>query len=275
MEDKIDQTGQLLDAWRCYAALYHDYVQRGFSKTLDQKDKENAEKVGEEAHYYAIGTDAVRNIVDALASNFRTPPQTILDFPSGSGRVTRHLRSFFPEARLYACDLYEGHIKFCAETFGAVPILSSDELDRFEFPEKFDLIFCGSLLTHLPETQCKQAISLIARSLSPQGIALVTLHGRYSPFVQRNKFEYLRDDLFQVALKGMHDHGFGYADYETDFKSLFDKQERYGVTLARPSWVLQHLEQIEEVRVLSYRERSWDDHQDVVVFGRPGVCEPS
>src|SRR5690349_20432979 len=99
MEDKIDQTGQLLDAWQCYAALYREYVQRGFSKTLDQKNKEIAEQVGEEAHYYAIGTDAVRNIVDALASNFRTPPQTILDFPSGSGRVTRHLRSFFPEAR--------------------------------------------------------------------------------------------------------------------------------------------------------------------------------
>jgi hypothetical protein len=56
-------------------------------------------------HYYSIGSDAMRIIINALLANSRQPPQSILDFPSGSGRVTRHLHAFFPEARIVASDL--------------------------------------------------------------------------------------------------------------------------------------------------------------------------
>jgi len=31
------------------------------------------------------------------------------------------------------------------------------------------------------------------------------------------------------------------------------------------------LESIYDIKILSFTEREWDDHQDVLVFGRPGV----
>jgi len=31
------------------------------------------------------------------------------------------------------------------------------------------------------------------------------------------------------------------------------------------------LSKIDEIRILSFTEREWNDHQDVVVFGRPGI----
>ena len=52
---------------------------------------------------------------------------------------------------------------------------------------------------------------------------------------------------------------------------LFDQQENYGVTLCAPNWILKDLEARPSVRILGYFEREWDDHQDVVVFGRPEV----
>jgi hypothetical protein len=51
----------------------------------------------------------------------------------------------------------------------------------------------------------------------------------------------------------------------------FGTSPEYGVSVASPSWMLRQLEGDPSIRVLSYRERDWDDHQDVVVFGRPGV----
>jgi hypothetical protein len=31
------------------------------------------------------------------------------------------------------------------------------------------------------------------------------------------------------------------------------------------------VEALPGVRILGYRERAWDDHHDVLVFGKPGV----
>ena len=126
-------------------------------------------------------------------------------------------------------------------------------------------------MTHLPEDQFRDVIRLLARSLTERGIAIVSLHGRHSDFIQRHKWKYLDDRLFDIAHAQVLQTGFGYVDYDHDFRSKFDKQARYGVTLVRPHWTLSDLEQLDDIRVLSYTERDWDDHHDVLVFGRPGI----
>lgn len=68
------------------------------------------------------------------------------------------------------------------------------------------------------------------------------------------------------------DTGFGFVDYNSDWcTALFDAQESYGVALTHPDWLMNRLIKFEDVRVLSFTERDWDDHQDVVVFGKPSV----
>jgi SAM-dependent methyltransferase len=219
----------------------------------------------------SVGYDAIRLILAALVTNDRPVPKRILDFPSGSGRVTRHLCAMFPDAHVGACDLYEGHIDFCAKQFGAEPLLSVEDLDDLDVGSDWDLVFCGSLLTHLPEPLFHKAMNFIVRSLSPTGIALVTLEGRHAEWRQDNTWKFMDDDLFEAARQGFHKDGFGYSDYNPDFKATFDKQESYGIALAQPSWTMKALEHREEIRILGYWERAWDQHQDVVVFGRPGV----
>lgn len=257
---------------KCYSDMYVNYCECNINTILDDKDKECISKEGwYKDHYFQTGADALRIIVSALLNNKRPPPKAILDFPSGSGRVTRHLTSFFPEARITACDLYDYHVEFCMYNFGVDGQISDEFLDQINFEDEFDLIFCGSLFTHLPQEDVRHGLALITRSLSENGIAVVTFHGRYSIVIQDNKFKYIEDHLFDIARREFIDSKFGYVAYNHNFKRIFDKQASYGVTLFRPSWVMSELETSDEVRILGYHERCWDDHQDVLVFGKPGI----
>src|SRR6516165_5703088 len=80
-----------------YQNLFAAYRKRGINRNLNPNDKELIDRSdGQIRHYYSVGADATRVIINALLANSRQPPQSILDFPSGSGRVTRHLRAFSP-----------------------------------------------------------------------------------------------------------------------------------------------------------------------------------
>ena len=159
---------------------------------------------------------------------------------------------------------------FCAAHFGTRPHQSASDLTTLRFDAEFDLIFCGSLLTHLPEAQSRAALALVARSLGPTGLAIVTLHGRHAIHTQHHAWKYISDDAFAVAERAALTSGYGFAAYAPS-ETSFAAAAPYGISVAMPSWVLRQLEGDPSIRVLSYREREWDAHQDVVVFGRPGV----
>jgi hypothetical protein len=101
---------------------------------------------------------------------------------------------------------------------------------------------------------------------------LITLQGRFSDHLQatRSNF-YLPDQYYEVAAESVRRTGFGYVDYPHNVLDIFDKEEGYGIALVRPHWVLRLLERRTDVRLLGYVERGWDNHQDVLIFGRPGV----
>ena len=260
---------------RSYLDLWEAYHASGVNEVRDPADKENTS--GDDwrhQHYMSVGRDALRIIVQTLIAAERRPPDRILDFPSGSGRVTRHLRAMFPQAQIGACDLYPEHFQFCAKHFAAEPILSKENLDELDIGT-WDLIFCGSLLTHLPKAQFFAALRFMIRSLSPDGVAIVTLEGRHALHIQSKKWKLIGDDLFAIAKSDYDEAGFGFVDYEHDFRSkAFSRQAQYGVAIAKASWVLSHLENEYSVRVLGYSEREWDDHQDVLAFAKPGVDAP-
>lgn len=268
----LHHASQILSALEAHKAAWTGYSERGINCVIDPSDKENSFiedwQIG---HYFSVGEDALRLVMSQLLINRRALPMRILDFPCGSGRATRHFRAMFPDAEIGACDLYQSHVEFCSEQFGAIPIPSRENLDELDVGT-WDVIFCGSLLTHLPIDQFRQALRFMARSLSPQGIALVTIEGRHSVFIQDNKWKLIGDDLFEVARKGYNRTGFGYVDYRHDFRAAnFQKQESYGVALVKPSYITAILQENSELTILGVQERAWDDHQDLVVFGRPGV----
>jgi trans-aconitate methyltransferase len=210
--------------------------------------------------------------IGALTYNLRPVPKVIVDLPSGSGRVTRHFKSFFPDARIIASDLYESRWSYCANTFGVEGKPSAENFDDLSFDEPIDLLFAGSLLTHLPEPIFRSFFRFLSRSLSENGVAVVTTQGRHAEWVQHNKYEYIESDRFAMAEKDVLERGFGYVDYNSHWMdTVWVNQENYGVALARPWFTLKVLEDDYDLRILGYIERGFDNSQDAVIVGKPGV----
>src|SRR2546430_3513029 len=108
---------------------------------------------GDGDRYFRVGLSAIQCLNDALSIAHVESPGNILDLPCGYGRVMRFLVHRFPDATITACDLDPDAVRFCAETFGALPVRSSENFEELSFDTQFDLIWCGSLATHLNQSR--------------------------------------------------------------------------------------------------------------------------
>lgn len=229
----------------------------GVVRTISPRDEMFA---GDEEHYFDVGESALHYISEALAAAGREPSdiRRILDLPCGHGRVLRFLRARFAHAEITACDLNRDGVEFCAQTFDATPVISNPHVERISLTGEFDLIWCGSLLTHLPREQCAAFLELFQRRLGRGGVLVFTLHGRfYAEQLSSGKRTCdLSPDQIEKLVADYRREGFGYVDYADG--------EEYGFSLTNPEFVAANLLAGSPWRLLSYRERGWDKRQDVV-----------
>jgi len=211
-------------------------------------------------HYYKVALSAIRCINEALAQASLQEVRTLLDLPCGSGRVLRFLVHRFPHAEITACELASGAVEFCARTFGARPAFSSLNLDEVSFDKKFDLIWCGSLVTHLNESGIIALLKLFHRHLTPGGLMVFTTHG---DFVHRRMptrdFDYgLEAEQIKCIGSNYAKTGYGFEDY------LGEKN--YGVSLTSPEWIRARVRDLDGLQEVYFRECGWDNHHDVFGF---------
>jgi len=215
---------------------------------------------GNGVHYFKVGLSAIRCIDEAINHAGISDVRTILDFPCGGGRVLRFLVQHFPQAEITACELQPGVVKFCQRTFGAQPAISSLNLDEVRFAVQFDLIWCGSLVTHLNQRGILSLLRLCQRHLRPGGLAVLTTHGDFvAQRLPAREFDYGLaaedvDNLPELYIR----NGFAFADYpgETD----------YGVSLTSPYWVRSRISEMGDLKEVYFKARAWDDHQDIFGF---------
>ena len=217
---------------------------------------------GDGAHYFKVGLSAMRSVEEAVREAKLASVERVLDLPCGHGRVLRFLLRRFPHAAFTACDLDRDGVDFCARTFGATPVYSAEDLDALSFDTRFDLIWCGSLVTHLNEHQTRALFRLFTRQLAPGGLLIFTAHG---DFVARRmptgEFDYMLTAEQVAALKERYSRtGFAYDDYAG--------QESYGVSLTSPAWIRAQLEASGGLREVYFKERAWDGHHDVYGYVR-------
>jgi SAM-dependent methyltransferase len=217
---------------------------------------------GLDAHYFSIGDSALRCISLGLTAAGADPPTSILDIPCGYGRVLRVLKAYFPKARLTACDIDTDAVDFCAETFGASRVYSEKDFSRICLSDTFDLIWCGSLLTHLDVPYWRSFIELCTAHLEKDGTMLFTTHGQY---VIKMMIDYDYD--YGVGISSAHrlvdnynERGFGYCDYPG--------QTDYGISVSSPAWVVSFLEEHSDLQICSVVEMGWGAHQDVYACRR-------
>jgi SAM-dependent methyltransferase len=225
-------------------------------------------RIGEKSwqdQYFRVGEAALRTVVRAMVLAEKTDIASILDLPCGHGRVLRMLRAAFPSARIAACDLDRGGVDFCARTFGAVPVYSEVEPAAIPLTEQFELIWCGSLLTHVDRRRYAAFVDWFVDRLAPEGLLVFTNHGRWSLDYHRT-YPYIDEDRFQAIAAEVASDGFGYRDYP--------HQPEYGIWIAVPSGVVRLVERRRDATLLAYHERGWGHHQDVVVLWKKPIDVP-
>lgn len=167
-------------------------------------------------HYHRAGTEALRAIGFGLEGANVLGVRSILDFACGGGRVMRHLRAKFPDAEITGCDIWEEGLEFCRRTFGA-EIFRSPDLKRLSLPGSYDVIWCGSMLTHMGEDDWRAALKLW-RSVLRGVLIFTTYDGAMLPNLGLSKAEeeqmgdnYERDGFSFIANAKNIAPGFGEA----------------------------------------------------------------
>jgi SAM-dependent methyltransferase len=210
---------------------------------------------GRDDHYLQVGLSALDGIEAALHG--LPEPCRILDLPCGFGRVTRVLRARYPTALITACDLDRPAVDFTANAFGAHAAYSEPNFRDLHLGGPFDLIWVGSLLTHLPEHQTRQFLDFAIRHMGPDSRLVFTSHGEYVATRLRSSTYGLSAPAVCGLIGQYLMEGYGYRGYDGDLS--------YGISLVAKRWY-ETLLTGSPLRLQSYRERGWDQHQDVLVL---------
>jgi SAM-dependent methyltransferase len=223
------------------------------------------------AHYLSVGLSAMENIEATLAAAGRRWDQveSILDMACGYGRVLRHLALRRPGRLVTACEVMPEAIRFCSEEFGAKPLLSVENLDRMTFPGRYDLIWVGSLLTHLKPDAGMALAAKLAATLQPGGLLVFSAQGpsclKHIPF-----YGFVFEDKSEEFARQFAKKGTAYLPY-------FETAPDYGIALLSEAFVKGEMARRcgPQIEFLRCAERGWDAHQDVWSFRRAGSPTPS
>lgn len=216
---------------------------------------------GNDGHYLSCGASALNVILAAHMLAANNAPRKVLDFGAGAGRVTRWLAAAFPMTNIHACDLREQDMRFLASVFGAHTWLSGTNIDTLRAPGGYDLIWLGSVATHLSAEDVERLLNKMLSWLEPRGLVVMSLHGRYARERQEQLgFTYIHDSAWREIVAGYEASGFGYADYEG--------QAGYGISLTRLAWTAACVERAPGCTLVMLTEKAWDGHHDVVAIQR-------
>jgi SAM-dependent methyltransferase len=227
-------------------------------------------------HYLYVGRSNLLTVLNVLSirASYRggdDPVEDIFDFGCGHGRVARWFRAAFPNSQIHVTDLDRSAMEFCVENFGCQQIQDPIPCARF------DLVWLGSVFTHLPAQVAEPLLDQLLASLRPNGVVIFTSQGRYS--IERVKdFDWEKDDRawihynidrarFETIVNQYHETGYGYVDYPG--------QKNYGVCVAEPTWYSQRILKGEEFIQILFQEKGSDNHQDVSAFMHAPLLDSS
>jgi len=105
----------------------------------------------------------------------------ILEFGCAAGRMISHLPQIAPNAELWGVDIRAQHIRWCVENLTpAIHFATTTTVAHLPFEDRyFDLIFCGSVFTHIEDIQESWLLEL-GRILRPSGKLYITIHDEHT-----------------------------------------------------------------------------------------------
>lgn len=213
---------------------------------------------GNAVHYLSAGISGLRCILEALdLAGKDLTLGLILDFPSGYGRVLRFVRAKFPAANITGAEIDEDAVEFCARNFATTPLVSMIPITDLKLDCRYDLIWCGSLLTHIAEPEAIELLRFFHDHLVDGGVCIFTTHGkRPVDWIRTGKETYgLSPEGRAEVVRGFETNGYGYADYPY--------QPGYGISAVTHEHMRDLAGQTDDWTELLFKEHGWDECQDV------------
>ena len=211
--------------------------------------------------YFAAGQAALRCIRLAMLAADLQRVNRILDFGCAVGRVLRSLRAGFPDASITACEIRKHDVEWCRKTFGedhVVAVQSAKEPEDVRLDGRFDVIWCGSILSHIEKDRWTRFLKLFESNLAPGGILVFTVYGPFIAELVRSGKSLLNltpEQAVQV-IREYDETGFGYH---------FTRED--GDTIVSRSWVCTQLDSVPSLELVGFAERAWL-WQDVVACAK-------
>ncbi len=237
-------------------ALWNAYTRYPVSRVLHpQDDMFNKAKNGWD-DYELVGRSAAKVITATLYHARTERVDRVLDFGCGHGRVARHLRAMFPEAELHFADIDRSGVEFCASTFHGLGTVSSENLATVVLPKEMDLVWVGSVFTHLDYGRMITLWDKLFESLRVDGMLIATFRGAalYRRF-KRNPEPYYNNMVFQYESIGI-----GYQDYK-DFTN-------WGQSLVTFERCTDLARRHPLASLIGYTETGWANVHDVASWTR-------
>ena len=163
----------------------------------------------------------------------------------------------FPDAHISASDLDRDGVDFCAQEFHAEPLYAGADILEVKTSRSFDLMWCGSLFTHLESDRWASFLEFFAEHLRPGGVLVFTTHGRRPiQWMVEGIYGYgLSPDEQRRLLEGYVTQGFGFVS---------PANQAFGLSLSSTAFVCAQIERCRTLGLISVHEAGWSDHQDVV-----------
>jgi len=216
---------------------------------------------------------AARSAMEVLERSLERADRTFddvrscLDFGCGHGRVLRLLVQRVPPRRVTACDIDAEGVRFCRAEFGVRGVISSTSVAQTPL-RSYDLIWVGSVLTHLRAYAGEELLRVLGGTLSPGGLLVLSAHGQFVLDNLSHFYDGAFADEAEAVRREVQEHGYSFRPYAETFASY--SPEGYGMAFHSDAYIPAVVERLfgGAVRPVLFEPRGWDDHHDVFAFQR-------
>ncbi len=210
--------------------------------------------------YFTSGrtsAERVRNIA-AMYYNDKIENGTVgrklklLDFASGYGCMSWHLRNVMPNTEVVACDIHQAACDFHRQHLKIDAELSSLEPRLLKSSADYDIVVALSFFSHLPKRNFWPWLLKLSEFVKSDGILIFTTHGE---FAHRK---------FMAKVKVGWD-GYGYLRDSEQFDIPLDY---YIHAVTYPKFVLNAIDRLDGFELIMQFRSIWWSLQDAYVLRR-------
>jgi glycosyltransferase involved in cell wall biosynthesis len=202
-------------------------------------------------YYFMDGQRSARQL-DHLITRYHKASGdriSLLEFASGYGCVTRHLKMLGDRYDVLACDIHEAAVDFIRDHIGVTALLSRRLPEQLDLAQRFNIVFALSFFSHMPPTTFAAWARRLFDFVTPGGLLIFTTHGRAG----------------HAAI--------GNPDFSPQGYCFFPNSEQkdlptadYGTMVIRPRYAFEAMRSAVDAMPVFFEEAFWWGHQDTFIF---------